>query len=60
MKNKFKLNINEYLTQCDPKDIISFESEKWVSVSKLKDIIYQSFSWQGVISSVNHISKNIE
>ena len=43
MANNFKLNINEYLQQCNLKDVISFNSEKWISVSKIKDVVRQSF-----------------
>ena len=57
-KSEFYLDINEYLTQCDSKDVISFESKKWISVSKLKDIIYQSFYSAGIESVVTHIAQN--
>ena len=43
MSNNFQIDTNEYLNQCDPKDVISFESEKLVNVSKLKHIVNQSF-----------------
>lgn len=48
MKDEFKLNINEYLNQCDEKDVMSFEPEKLISVSKLKDIVFQSFYLSGL------------
>lgn len=58
MKDKFKLNINEYLNQCDEKDIVSFEYEKWISVGKLKDVIFQSFSSSGLDAASKYISNH--
>lgn len=56
MSDKFEMNTNEYLSQCDPKDVISFDSEKWVDVNKLKEIVHNSFdSYIPAIS--NNISK---
>ena len=43
MAEKFKLNINKYLQKCNSKDVISFNSEKLISVGKLKKIIHKSF-----------------
>jgi hypothetical protein len=59
MKDKFKLNINEYLNQCDEKDIVSFQSEKWISVSKLKDVIFNSFSASGLDAVSRYISNSL-
>jgi hypothetical protein len=53
--SKFHLNTNEYLEQCDPKDVISLNSEKWISVSKLKDIVYQAI----IDSGISTISRDI-
>ncbi|MGL6337867.1 MAG: hypothetical protein ACRC80_01855, partial [Waterburya sp.] len=58
MKDKFKLNINDYLNQCDERDVISFQSEKLVSVSKFKDIVFQSFSSSGLDAVSKYISDN--
>ena len=44
MPTNFDLNTNEYLQQCDSKDVISFNSEKWVGVSKIKEIVHQVFT----------------
>ena len=43
MSNDFQVNTNEYLAQCDSRDVVSFESENLVSVGKLKHIVNQSF-----------------
>lgn len=51
--------INKYLTQCDPKDIISFGSENWFSISKFEETIDQSFSQNGINSIINNISNNL-
>ncbi|MDJ0904188.1 MAG: KGK domain-containing protein [Xenococcus sp. MO_188.B8] len=48
-------NLNEYLTQCDPKDVMSFKSDKLISVSKLKESVYKAFANVGV----NSISQNL-
>jgi KGK domain len=56
MADKFKLNTNEYLNQCDEKDVLSFLSEEWISVSKLKDIVSQSFSSSGLDATSRQIS----
>ena len=44
MANNFELNTNEYLNQCSPKDVISFNSEQWISVDKFKNVVHQSLS----------------
>ena len=41
MANNFDLNINEYLNQCDAKDVISFNSDQWISVDKFKNVVQQ-------------------
>lgn len=56
MVDKFKLNINEYLNQCDEKDVVSFQSEKWISVSKLKDVVFESFYSSGLDAASRYIS----
>lgn len=60
MSTNFNLNTNEYLSQCDAKDVISFDSDKWTSVEKLEKIVYQSFANSGVSSTSNHISHSSE
>ena len=42
-QSQFQLNTNEYLQQCDPKDVISFNSEKWADVKKLEQDISKMF-----------------
>ena len=48
-------NLNEYLTQCDPKDVMSFKSDKLISISKLKESVYNAFANNGI----NSISQNL-
>ncbi len=60
MANSFNLNSNEYLQQCDSKDVISFNSDKWIGVGKLKEIVHRSFTKSGVDAAINYISKNSE
>ena len=54
----FEVNSGKYLSQCDPKDVISFGSEKWISISKIKNIIQEGFRTQGITSVTNCISEN--
>ena len=54
MSSNFELKTDEYLQQCDLKDVISFGSEKWVSIGKIKKNIYQSF-----VKYKTKINKNI-
>ncbi|MGL4758468.1 MAG: KGK domain-containing protein [Patescibacteria group bacterium] len=56
MKDDFKVNTNEYLNQCNEKDVVSFQSEKLISVSKLKDVILQSFRQSGLNAAMQQIS----
>jgi KGK domain len=60
MANKFEVNTNEYLNQCDEKDVISFDSEKLISVSKLKDIVFQSFSESGIAAIINYLAQKLD
>lgn len=48
MSPNFNLNINEYLEQCDVKDVISFNSEKWTSISKFEDLVYRVITKTGM------------
>ena len=52
----FKVNSDKYLSECDPKDVISFDSEKWVSIRKIKHIIYESFRTHGIDSVTKRVS----
>ena len=58
MSNNFEIETNEYLQQCDSKDVISFDNQKWVDIKKLKSIIYYSFSNTGIDSVIANIIKN--
>jgi KGK domain len=60
MTDNFKVNTNEYLKQCDEKDIVSFNSEKWISVSKLKDIVFQSFRESGITAIINYLAQKLD
>ena len=50
-----QLNTNEYLSNCDPRDVISFNNEKWASVTKLKHIVYRALVDAGISSMTSHI-----
>jgi hypothetical protein len=54
---EFHLNTNEYLEQCDPKDVISFNSEQWTSISKLKDIVYKVIINYGISTISDYIAR---
>ena len=55
-KPQFELNTNKHLDKCEDRDVVSFNSEKWIGVKKLKQIIAQSFSQAGISSVSEHIS----
>lgn len=58
MASNFNLKINEYLSKCNPKDVISVKSEQWIGVEKLKAIITRAFNinqTQGLDIIVNSI-----
>ena len=57
MSNNFEVDTNEYLSQCDPKDVISFELENLVSVGRLKHIVNQSF-YEYVLDEIIAILSN--
>ncbi|MEM8780305.1 MAG: KGK domain-containing protein, partial [Cyanobacteria bacterium P01_G01_bin.49] len=57
---QFELNTNSSLNQCDPKDVISLNSEKWVSIQKLKKIILDSFNRSGIQSISDDVISNSE
>ena len=57
MPNDFKVETNAYLSKCDSKDVISFSTQKWVDIKKLKGIISSAFRNTGINSIITHISK---
>lgn len=48
MTDTFKINTNEYLSQCDSRDIVFFGSDKLTSTSKLQDVIDKAFAQSGI------------
>ena len=56
-KDNLTLNINEYLSLCNPKDVISVRAEKWIGFAKLKEIIIKTFNtsyiFNPIISSIS-------
>ena len=59
MSNDFEVNTNEYLQQCDSKDVVKIESETWVDIQKLKDSIYNSFKIYGINTIAAQINKSL-
>ena len=57
MQNE-QINTNEYLSNCDLKDVFSFNNEKWVSVAKLKNIVCRALINSGINSIITHIAKD--
>ena len=55
-----QLNTNEYLSNCDPKDVISFNNQQWVSVAKFKSIVYDGLRNSGVDSTSKRIAEQSE
>ena len=54
------LNTNKYLSECDPKDVISFNNEQWASVSKFAENIRRAFLNSGISTMASYIAKNSE
>ena len=54
----FEVHSDEYLSQCDSKDVISFDSEKWFSIGKIKKIIQEAFRTHGIDSVTNKVSES--
>ena len=59
MQNE-QININEYLSQCDPQDVLSFNNQKWVGIAKLKEIINRALRNSGVSSMVSYMANHSE
>ncbi|MBW4533405.1 MAG: hypothetical protein KME09_05660 [Pleurocapsa minor HA4230-MV1] len=58
MSDNFEINTNEYLHQCDLKDVISFDNQKWLDINQLKVIIYQSFKNSAISPIDKYININ--
>lgn len=58
MSNNFEVNINEYLHKCDLRDVLSFETDHLMNVSKFKNIVHHSFLSSGISSVCGYISNN--
>ena len=58
MSNDFEINSNEYLQQCDLKDVVCFDSEKWLSIKKLKQIVRQSIDKHALNEIIASISND--
>jgi hypothetical protein len=60
MSNDFKVTTNKYLSRCDPKDVISLNSnpDSLTSISKLKHIVNQTFIYSGISSISEYIANN--
>ena len=56
----FVLNTNEHFNKCQPKDVISYESGKLISISKIKEVIQRAFSNSGIDAIKTYISSNSE
>lgn len=59
MPDNFKVDHNEYLSHCDPKDVISFSSENLTSINKLKTVVHGAFANAGITSISNYIHQNL-
>ena len=56
----FIIHDDTYLSECNIKDVISFNTDKWISIGKIKEIIQKAFSQIGIDSIRTHISNNSE
>ncbi|MEO1692215.1 MAG: KGK domain-containing protein [Cyanobacteria bacterium J06631_6] len=46
MSDKLEVNTNEYLSRCDSRDIISFDSRNPIYVHKVFDLVYSALNKQ--------------
>ena len=58
MANNFEVNTNEYLQECDPKDVLSFNHQKWIGIKQLLDNIFGSFVNSGINSIITYLANN--
>jgi hypothetical protein len=59
MSDTFKINTNEYLSQCDSRDVVFFGSDKLTSISKLKDIVDKAFAQSGIPVIAEYIYRSL-
>ena len=57
MSNNFEVKTNEYLSQCDSKDVISFKSENWADINKIKYVVNRYFEEHGIDTIGDYISE---
>ena len=58
MPNDFEVNNNEYLQQCDSRDVLSFGNDYLINISKFKSLIQSSFTYSGISSVCSYIANN--
>lgn len=51
-----QVDTDQYLSECDLKDVISFKNEQWASISKFKNIIIRALVNSGISSMVKYIA----
>ncbi len=51
-----QVNTNEHLSQCDSKDIMSVNSDKWISMKKMKEIVDRECYKNSRTSIIRYIS----
>jgi KGK domain len=59
MSDTFKINTNEYLGQCDSRDVVFFGSDKLTSISKLKGIVDKAFAQSGIPVIAEYIYRSL-
>ena len=59
MQNQ-QINTNEYLSNCNPKDVISFNNQQWISIAKLKSIVCDGLINSGIGSITKRIAEKSE
>ena len=58
MSDNFEVNVNEYLEKCDLRDVLSFETDHLINISKFKNIVHHSFLSSGISSVCGYILNN--
>ena len=59
MPNNFEFDTNEYLQQCDSKDVVNFESKQFFYLKELRSLVIESFQDLFKNSLANYMNRTI-
>lgn len=58
MSKDFEVNTSKFLRKCDSRDVLSFDADYLINISKFKNIVHRSFLNSGISSVCSYISNN--